>query len=452
MTLLEQAKRGRFRRPVKAVARIEKVAADELLRRVAAGQVVIPANRRHQVSRPCAIGRGLRTKVNANIGTSADYASLRNELKKLRVALEAGADTVMDLSTGGSLRRIRRALVAACAVPIGSVPIYDAACTATRRGGRGLLGMSADSMFEAVRRHAEDGIDFVTIHCGVTQDVLRTLRRSPRVCGIVSRGGTFLAEWITHTGQENPLYERFDEVLEICREFEVTLSLGDGLRPGALADAFDAAQVHELQLLADLARRARKAGVQVMIEGPGHVPLNQVAAQVQLQKEMCDGAPFYVLGPLVTDVAPGYDHITAAIGGAVAAAAGADFLCYVTPSEHLSLPGAEHVREGVMAARVAAHAADVAKGIPGAAEWDRSFSRLRRRRDWPAQLAQCLDPERAREYRRAGKPRDDEVCSMCGEYCVFKIANHRRRRRKSTGASASRKPSQSGRTRKGGGS
>ena len=443
MTLLEKARAGKFARYVKAVARAEKVDAGELLRRVAAGWVVVPANRAHTISRPCGIGLGLRTKVNANIGTSADYASLKNELQKLGTALEAGADTVMDLSTSGNLRRIRRALVAACPAPIGSVPLYDAACGAARQSRQGLLGMSADSMLQAVRQHAEDGIDFITIHSGVTKEVLGTLRRADRVCGIVSRGGTFLAEWIKHTGQENPLYERFDEVLEVCREFEVTLSLGDGLRPGALADAFDAAQVHELQVLAGLARRARKAGVQVMIEGPGHVPLDQVPAQVQLQKQLCDGAPFYVLGPLVTDVAPGYDHITSAIGGAVAAAAGADFLCYVTPSEHLALPGAEQVREGVMAARIAAHAGDIAKGVPGAGEWDRTISRSRRQRDWEGQLSQCLDPVRARAYRKAGKPRDAEVCSMCGEYCVFKIANHRHPDPKKKRKPPSRGPKQS---------
>ena len=326
----------------------------------------------------------------------------------------------MDLSIGGDLRSIRRSILEASTVPVGTVPIYDAATEALRKHG-GIKYMAPEDMLGAVRDHAEQGVDFVTVHCGVNRDVLRTLKQSPRVCDIVSRGGSILARWMTCHKQENPLYEQFDELLAIAREYDVTLSLGDGLRPGALADALDRVQVHELNVLAELTIRAREAGVQVIVEGPGHVPLNQIEAQVRMQKELCQGAPFYVLGPLVTDVAPGYDHITAAIGGAIAATAGADFICYVTPAEHLGLPTTEHVREGVIAARIAGHAADVAKGIPGAADWDRRFSVLRRNRDWEGQIAASLDPERARTLRDERSPGDTEVCSMCGELCAFKM-------------------------------
>jgi phosphomethylpyrimidine synthase len=285
-------------------------------------------------------------------------------------------------------------------------------------------------MLRAVENHCKDGVDFVTVHCGVTRAVVKELETSPRLCGIVSRGGSFLAEWMRYHKQENPLYARFDELLDIARQYDVTLSLGDGMRPGALADAFDRPQVHELNVLAELAKRAGDAGVQVMIEGPGHVPLNQVAAQVQMQKEICRGAPFYVLGPLVTDVAPGYDHITSAIGGALAAMSGADFLCYVTPSEHLGLPGPEEVRQGVIAARIAAHAADVAKGIAGARDWDDRFSALRRKRDWEGMIGHSLDPATARRYRLTTNPNGEDACSMCGEYCVFKLAEHKRKTRR----------------------
>jgi len=316
----------------------------------------------------------------------------------LQAAEAAGADTVMDLSTGGDPKAIRQAILERASVPVGTVPIYDVGTRAVRDQGS-LAAMKADDILGAVREHAEQGVDFVTVHCGVTREVVQTLLNTRRMCGMVSRGGTFLAQWIRVTGQENPLYERFDELLDIAREHDVTLSLGDGMRPGAIEDAFDAPQVHELMVLAELAERARAAGVQVMIEGPGHVPLHQVEAQVRLEKELCKGAPFYVLGPVVTDIAPGYDHITSAIGGALAAAAGADFLCYVTPAEHLGLPDAEQVRQGVISARIAAHAADIAKGVAGARERDREISFLRRRRDWEGQLAHCIDPELARTLR-----------------------------------------------------
>jgi len=337
-------------------------------------------------------------------------------------AEEAGADTVMDLSTGGDIPAIRKEIIAHARVPVGSVPVYEAGSMAATRG-ENVVDMTADDMMQAVRNHMADGITFVTIHSGVTREVIASLRASRRVCGIVSRGGSFIAGWMQHTGQENPFYERYDELIDMAREFDCAFSLGDGLRPGCIADAMDRPQVHELMVLGELRERAVDAGVQVMIEGPGHVPIGQIETQVKMAKEICGGAPFYVLGPLVTDVAPGYDHITGAIGGSIAAAAGADFLCYVTPSEHLSLPDEEQVRRGVIASRIAAHAGDIGKGIPGAADWDRELSVLRRKRDWHAQLKYCIDPLTAQKIRDAGRPADDDVCSMCGEYCVFKLAD-----------------------------
>ncbi len=405
-----------------AAAEGEPKDARAIRKLVAEGLAVVLTSSVAPPERPCAVGAGLRTKVNANIGTSLDYADPERELAKLRAAEDAGADAVMDLSTGGDIADIRRRIIEHARVPVGSVPIYSAAADA-RDGRRRVVDMTADEIIDAVRRHMADGISFVTVHCGVTRDVVRSLRSSGRVCGIVSRGGTFVERWMAHNDQENPLYERFDELIDMAHEHDVTLSLGDGLRPGCLADSMDRPQVHELMVLGELCERATAAGVQVIIEGPGHVPIDQIEAQIKMQKEVCGGAPFYVLGPIVTDVAPGYDHITSAIGGAIAAASGADFLCYVTPAEHLSLPDEEQVRRGVMAARIAAHAGDIGKGIPGAADWDRRFSALRRQRDWEGQLAHCLDPELARKVREHGWPGDDEVCSMCGEYCVFKLAD-----------------------------
>jgi phosphomethylpyrimidine synthase len=421
MTLLEKVRAGKIPVEVRHVAADERVDPEVLARNIALGHAVVPANRCRKAKRFLGIGKGLRTKVNANIGTSRDYPRVAKELAKLDAAVKAGADAVMDLSTGGDIRAIRRAVVKHSPIAVGSVSIYDAAVAAVAGVGKNILAMTPDSMLAAFRAHAEDGIDFITVHAGVTRDVLADLAAHPRVCGMVSRGGTFLAEWMKHHKAENPYYERFDELLDIAREFDVTLSLGDGLRPGAIADANDPAQLHELRTLAGLARRALAKGVQSMIEGPGHVPLHLVAEHVRYQKKVCHGAPFYVLGPLVTDIAPGYDHITSAIGGAVAAAAGADFLCYVTPSEHLSLPSVEEVHTGVIAARIAAHAGDIAKGLPHAADWDRTFSQRRRKRDWKKLLSDCIDPAAAKRIRLKGKPADSDVCSMCGEYCVFRL-------------------------------
>ena len=420
MTQMELARQGKVSEAVQAVALAENLDVETVRRDVADGRIAIPLNKNRRAKQVRGVGRGLRVKVNANLGTSLDYIDLDNELGKLAAAQEAGADAIMDLSTGGDIPAIRARLMDACDVLVGTVPIYEAAAKAVKAGGD-IARMTAGDMLDAIRNHARDGVDFVTVHCGVTRAIAESEAVRRRVCGIVSRGGTFLAHWMRQNKQENPLLERFDEVIDIAREFDVTLSLGDGLRPGAIADAMDSAQVEELVVLAELARRAVAAGAQVILEGPGHVPLNQVESQIRLMKELTGGLPFYVLGPIVTDVAPGYDHITSAIGGAVAAMAGADFLCYVTPTEHLGLPRAQDVREGVIAARIAAHAGDVARGRPDALAWDRRLSEARARRDWKTQLAEALDPVRAAELRHERRPEHSDVCSMCGDFCTYKV-------------------------------
>lgn len=421
MTQLTEARAGHVTAEMAEVAADEGQTPEWVAGEVAAGRVVIPHNTGRAI-RACGIGRGLRTKVNANLGTSPRCSSLEEELEKLRAAVEAGADAVMDLSTGGELEAIRRAILAASPVIVGTVPIYQAAVECAAVGGSA-LDLDPDNLLQVIERHAASGVDFLTVHCGVTRQVVELVDREERVAGVVSRGGAMLAAWIRHRRRENPLYEEFDRLLEICLARDVTLSLGDGLRPGAIADAGDAPQVAELVVLGDLARRARRAGVQVMIEGPGHVPLDRVAAQVQMEKDLCEGAPFYVLGPLVTDISPGYDHISAAIGGAVAAMAGADFLCYVTPGEHLRLPTLEDVREGVIGTRIAAHAGDLAKGIPGAAERDLAMSRCRKALDWEGMFARAIDPRRARQFRQEGGASETEACSMCGDFCSISLDN-----------------------------
>jgi len=370
MTQLEQARAGTITEAVRLVAQAENVGPEVLSARVAEGTVVIPLNKMHTGIQPVGIGKGLSIKVNANIGTSGDQADPEEELKKLRAAIDARADTIMDLSTGGDITRLRRAVMENSTVAVGTVPIYQATIEAVGSHG-GIIHMTPDLIFGAIEDHARDGVDFMTIHAGVTQAALQRLRSQGRTTDIVSRGGAFLATWMLYHKAENPLYEQYERLLSIAREYDITLSLGDGLRPGSLADATDRAQIHELLTLGELAQRARDAGVQVMIEGPGHIPLDQVEAQVVLQKRLCNEAPFYVLGPLVTDIAAGHDHIACAIGGAVAGMAGADFLCYVTPSEHLKLPSVDDVREGVIAARIAAHAADIARGLKRAIDTDK---------------------------------------------------------------------------------
>jgi len=405
---------------MEAVARDERMDIDLLVKRVAEGTIVIPKNATRDLPGVRGIGLGLKTKVNANIGTSAAYPNVEDELVKLRVALDAGADAVMDLSTGGDITGIREEIIAECPVPLGTVPIYEAAVRIVDERGA-ITRITGDDLLMTVEMHAKQGVDFMTLHCGITKESIKRLRDQGRVTDVVSRGGAFLVKWILANDSENPFFERYDDVLELARKYDITLSLGDGLRPGCGADATDRAQVQELIILGELVKRAREAGVQVMVEGPGHVPMDQIAANVQIQKRLCEGAPFYVLGPLVTDVAPGYDHITSAIGGAIAAMNGADFLCYVTPAEHMGLPEAADVKEGVIAARIAGHAADIIKGIPGAREWDLEMSKARKARDWTRQIELAIDPARARELRDKRSSGSDDVCSMCGELCAMKV-------------------------------
>ena len=421
MTLLEQIVSGKVPDAVRQVAEDERVDLETLRARVAAGRVVIPRNTRRQFH-PRGIGEGLATKVNANIGTSPHRSCIEEELEKLAASLEAGADSVMDLSIGGDLLAVREELLERCPTMMGSVPIYALAARMEQEG-RPLTEMTEDAIFDAIAQQCASGIDYITVHCGTTRRSLEALHSQPRTLGIVSRGGSILAAWMTAHGAENPLFARYDRLLEICRAHDVTLSLGDSLRPGSVVDATDAGQIEELVTLGELARRARRAGVQAIIEGPGHVPLDQVAEHVRLQKRLCDGAPFYLLGPLTTDRAAGHDHIAAAIGGAVAAAAGADFLCYVTPAEHLKLPDAEEVREGVIAARIAAHSGDLVKGVGGALELDRRMSDARARLDWPAMLAVAIDPRVARQKREASEAASEPVCTMCGRLCAIATYN-----------------------------
>ncbi len=420
-TQLQFARDGIISSQMLAVANAENLPPETIRNGLADGTIVIPANPNHHNLKPCGIGRGLRTKVNANIGTSSDSVDLDIELAKLAVAQNAGADAVMDLSTGGDLVSIRSSILKGCTVPLGTVPIYDAGATA--RANRGsIVELTADDLFEVIENHAREGVDFVTVHCGVTRAAISRLKEQGRVTDIVSRGGALLAGWMAYHDRENPLYEQYDRLLEIAAEYDVTLSLGDGLRPGCLADATDRAQMEELLTLGELVDRARRAGVQVMVEGPGHVPLNRIQANMELQKSVCRNAPFYVLGPLVTDVAAGYDHITAAIGGALAAMHGADFLCYVTPAEHLALPDLDDVKQGVIASRIAAHAADIAKGLKGAADWDLKMAKARKNLNWEAQAELSIDPELSRR-RHGAHQSAGSACTMCGEFCAMELAS-----------------------------
>ncbi len=422
MTQLESARKGVITREMEEAAAAEGVEPGFIRAGIEEGTVVLIQSKLRPRTSPLAVGAGLRTKVNANIGSSQDSSDLDSELEKLRVAIEAGADAVMDLSTGADVDAIRKAILKESTVPIGTVPIYQAALDAKERG-KSFVELTALEIFEAIERHAEDGVDFITVHSGVTRTSLDRIKNEGRIMGVVSRGGALTAEWMRFQGKENPLFEEFDHLVRIARKYDIILSLGDGLRPGCLADATDKGQVQELIILGELTKRARAGGVQVMVEGPGHVPMDQIEANVLLEKRLCGGAPFYVLGPLVTDIAPGYDHITSAIGGAIAAASGADFLCYVTPSEHLRLPTVEDVREGVVASRIAAHAGDIAKGVKGALAADAALAHARKRLDWEAQIELSIDPARARGLREASTPEDPEVCTMCGSLCAIKIGN-----------------------------
>ncbi len=418
MTQMESARKGVLTPEMKSAAASEGLDPEFIMRGVAEGTIALNKNRGHNIA-PLAVGKGTRTKTNANIGTSKDNVDIDAELMKLRAAVSLGADAVMDLSTGGPVREIRRRLLQESAVAVGTVPIYQAAVEAAETKGS-IIEMSADDIFRVIEEQAQEGVDFITVHCGVTLESIARLKAQGRILDVVSRGGAFTVEWMVYNGLQNPLHEQYDRLLEIAAKYELVLSLGDGLRPGCLADATDRAQLTELITLGELAQRAWDAGVQVMIEGPGHVPINQVETNIKIQKELCKGAPFYVLGPLVTDTAPGYDHITSAIGGALAGMAGADFLCYVTPGEHLRLPTLEDVKEGVVAARIAAHAADVAKGIPGAIDKDIRMAKARKALDWEAQIALSVNPERARSMHTPGKGEGADACTMCGEFCAIK--------------------------------
>ena len=420
MTQLEYARQGRITEAMEKCAAAENVPAETIRQGLAEGSLVITQNVKHRHISPLAIGKGLRAKVNANVGTSVDHNNIEEELEKVRAAVEAGADTIMDLSTGPGIDETRKAVMKASTVPVGTVPIYQAAIEMPRKKNRSMVEMTADDLFEVIERHGEDGVDFITVHCGVTRNSVEKIKKEGRLLGVVSRGGAILLEWMDYNKKENPLFEDYPRLLEIAKAHDMTLSLGDGLRPGCLADATDRGQVQELILLGELTEMAWAKGVQVMIEGPGHVPLDQIEANVLLQKRICHGAPFYVLGPLVTDIAPGYDHITGAIGGAIAARAGADFLCYVTPSEHLRLPTVEDVREGVIASRIAGHAADIARGLKGAMEKDCRMARARKALDWKEQIRLSIDPQRARKLRESSLPHDSDVCTMCGELCAVK--------------------------------
>ncbi len=418
MTRIELAKKGIITGEMKEVALSEGVTPERLAADISAGLTVIPRNTTHNI-KPIGIGRGLRTKVNANIGTSKDKVSFDDELEKLAVLIKYGADAVMDLSTGGPIKDLRRLLSRKSPIPVGTVPIYEAAVMAAEVNGT-ISKMTPDAIFNVIEKHAEEGVDFVTVHCGLTRKAVKRLKDEGRVLDIVSRGGSFLLEWMVYNDMENPLYEHYDRLLEIAKKYDLTLSLGDALRPGCLVDATDRSQIEELLTLGELRDRALESGVQVIIEGPGHVPLNQIELNIKIQKEICKGAPFYVLGPLVTDIAMGYDHIAAAIGGALAGVAGADFLCYVTPAEHIRLPNIADVKEGLIASKIAAHAADIAKGIPGAIELDRKMAICRKNLDWNGQIELSFDPEKVRQWRSEIPPTEQEVCSMCGEFCAIR--------------------------------
>lgn len=419
-TQMQLARQGIITDAMRTVAQQEGVNEEFIRAGVAEGTIAICANKNHKNLTPRGVGQGLKVKVNANIGTSSSFPNIEPELVKLKAAVDAGADAVMDLSTGNNITASRRAIIENSTVMVGTVPMYQATVETIKKRGA-VVEMTKEDLFDVIRMQAADGADFMTLHCGITKSVLKALTEEGRIMDVVSRGGSFITGWMLHNDKENPLYEYYDEILDICAEYDVTISLGDGLRPGCLADATDRAQIQELLNLGELTQRAWDKGVQVMVEGPGHMPYNQIAANMQLQKRICHGAPFYVLGPLVTDVAPGYDHITSAIGGTLAAVSGADFLCYVTPAEHLGLPDLNDVREGVIAARIAAHAADLAKGNKQAWAWDNAMAKARKELDWPEQLRLALDPVKATEYRNKKNKSDDEACSMCGDYCAVKI-------------------------------
>ena len=418
-TQMDAARQGIITPQMEAAAKKEQIEVRELQKLMAQGKAVIPANKLHTCLDPNAIGSMLKTKINVNLGTSRDWKDLDMELEKVNDAVKMGAESIMDLSSFGDTQKFRRKLTSQCPAIIGTVPIYDAVVYYHKP----LKEITSQEWIDIVEMHAKDGVDFMTIHVGINKATADRFKKNKRLTNIVSRGGSIIFAWMEMTGEENPFYEHYDHILEICRKYDVTLSLGDACRPGCIADAGDISQIEELVTLGELTKRAWEKDVQVIIEGPGHMALNQIEANMKIQQTICHGAPFYVLGPLVTDIAPGYDHITAAIGGAIAAANGASFLCYVTPAEHLRLPDVDDVKEGIIASKIAAHAADIAKGIKGAADWDRQMSTARKNLDWEEMFRLSIDPEKARRYRAQAKPEKEDTCSMCGNFCAVKNMN-----------------------------
>jgi phosphomethylpyrimidine synthase len=419
---MEYARAGIMTQEMKAAAQAEGIEPEYIMKGIACGEIALPRNIRRKPFNYRAVGKGLSTKVNANIGTSDAYPDIEQELYKLKAAIDAGAHSVMDLSTGGDINESRRRIIDESEVMVGTVPLYQAMVDAAT-SGKSFVDLCPDDFFDAIESHCKDGADFITVHCGITRGCIDELKSLGRIMDIVSRGGSFLTAWMLHNEKENPLFEQFDRLLEIAREFDATLSLGDGLRPGCIADATDAPQIKELIILGGLVKRAREAGVQTIVEGPGHVPLHQIKTNMELEKTLCFNAPFYVLGPIVTDIAPGYDHITSAIGGALAAWYGADFLCYVTPAEHLGLPSAQDVKDGVIASRIAAHAADIAKGVKRAKTWDLEMAKARKALDWEKQIELAIDPIKARCIRTQRNDDSQKACTMCGEYCAYRIVS-----------------------------
>ncbi|KHM47882.1 phosphomethylpyrimidine synthase [Anaerovibrio lipolyticus DSM 3074] len=420
-TQMDAARRGIVTPEIEAVAKKENREVSFIMDMVAQGKVAIPANVNHKSLEPNGVGSMLKTKINVNLGVSRDCKDYDIEMQKVMSAVNLGAEAIMDLSSHGNTQPFRQKLCRECPAMVGTVPVYDAVI----HYQRDLATLTAKDFVDVVRLHAEDGVDFVTLHCGITRKTIEQIRKGERKMNIVSRGGSLVFAWMSMTGEENPFYEYYDEILDICREYDVTVSLGDACRPGCLADATDGVQIEELIRLGELTQRAWDKDVQVMVEGPGHVPMDQIAANMKVQQTICKGAPFYVLGPLVTDIAPGYDHITAAIGGAIAAMSGAAFLCYVTPAEHLALPNVDDVREGIIASKIAAHAADIAKDLPGARAQDDRMADARRKLDWEAQYREALDPETAKSIRDSRAPEDDhaDTCSMCGKFCAVRSMN-----------------------------
>ena len=418
-TQMEAARKGIITEELKKVAEKERMTVDELMSLVAAGKVVICANKKHKCIDPQGIGSMLKKKINVNLGVSKDFKDYDIEIKKVMEAVKMGAHAIMDLSSHGDTIPFRRRLTSECAAMIGTVPVYDSVV----HYQKDLEALTAKDFIDVVRLHAEDGVDFVTLHCGITRKTIEQIKKHKRKMNIVSRGGSLVFAWMCMTGEENPFYEYYDEILDICSEYDVTISLGDACRPGCLADASDVCQIEELVQLGELTKRAWEKDVQVIVEGPGHIPIDQIAANMKIQQTICNGAPFYVLGPLVTDIAPGYDHITSAIGGAIAASAGAAFLCYVTPAEHLALPNLEEVKQGIIASKIAAHAADIAKGVRGAREIDDRMADARRALDWEAQWECSIDPETVKTIRTDRKPENEDSCSMCGKFCAIRSMN-----------------------------